>query len=90
MQEQSKNQSNRWMKGIVKYCIVFTSVVIVACYIASWFGIDTDAQLQVTAMVFGGELLMTVVIKLMGDSKEKKEETKEKIKIPIMEDKKNG
>lgn len=66
----------RFMKMVVWFCIAFTALVIVACYVASWFGVDTDSVLTHTCAVFGGELLLTVVLRLLEkeDATQKKKE----------------
>ena len=69
----NQKTKTRFMTRIVRFCIGFTAVMIVACYVASWFGVDTDHVLTITATVFGGELLLTVVLELL--KKDKKEDT---------------
>ncbi len=69
MKEQTKA---RFLKSIVWTCIRFTMAVIVACYVAAWFGVDTDSVLTHTCTVFGGELLLSAVLKLAGDKDEAK------------------
>ena len=68
----NQKTKTRFMTRIVRFCIGFTAVMIVACFIARWFGVDTSHELTITATVFGGELLLTVVLELL--KKEKKEE----------------
>lgn len=72
----NKKSKTRFMKMVVWFCIAFTALVIVACYVAAWFGVDTDSVLTHTCAVFGGELLLTVVLRLLekeSPAKEKKE-----------------
>lgn len=72
----NKKSKTRFMKMVVWFCIAFTALVIGACYVAAWFGVDTDSVLTHTCAVFGGELLLTVVLRLLekeGSTKEKKE-----------------
>lgn len=61
----NKKAKTRFMKFIVWFCILFTALVIVACYVAAWFGVDMDSVLTHTCAVFGGELLLTVVLRLL-------------------------
>ena len=65
----------RFMTRMVRFCIGFTAFMIIACYVARWFGVDTSHELTITATVFGGELLLTVVLKLL--EKDKKEDAKD-------------
>lgn len=60
------SNKTRYLKWIVVYCIALLTLVIVAVYIAAWYGVDTGNVLTATCGVFGGELLLTVVIKIMG------------------------
>ncbi len=71
-----KKSKARFMKVIVWTCIGFTALVILACYVAAWFGVDTDSVLTHTCAVFGGELLLTVVLRLL-EKEEKNNESKE-------------
>ena len=69
----NQKAKTRFMTRVVRFCIGFTAVMIVACYVARWFGVDTSHELTVTATVFGGELLLTVVLRLTEKEPEKKE-----------------
>ncbi len=64
------SSKTRYLKRIVAYCIALLTIVIVAVYIAAWFDVDTGNLLTATCGVFGGELLLTVVIKIMGGKAE--------------------
>ena len=59
----------RFLSAIVVYCIAFTSAIIVACYVAAWFGVDTTEVLYTTRVVFGGELLLAALLELMGNGR---------------------
>jgi len=61
------------MKIIVSVCIVTLIVFCAAAYVSEWFGVNTVPVLQIVAAVFGGELLLTVVLKLMEKPEPKKD-----------------
>ncbi|MCE5342311.1 MAG: hypothetical protein LLF96_01795 [Eubacteriales bacterium] len=56
--------ANRYLKTIVAYCIAYLSVFHAAAFVAKCFGVDVSAELYYTDIVFGGELMMTCVVKL--------------------------
>lgn len=60
------SSKTRYLKWIVTYCIALLTLVIIAVYVAAWFGVDTGNVLTASCGVFGGELLLTVLIKIMG------------------------
>lgn len=64
-------QKNLYMKRVVALCLSFCAVIIVATYVALWFGVDTTAVMTCGCGLFGGELVMTCVIKLISDKREK-------------------
>ncbi len=73
-----KREQTRFLKTIVWTCIRFLMLMFVACYVAAWFGVDTDSILTHACTVFGGELLLAVVLKLSGDKDAKKDGQDEK------------
>ena len=66
----------RFMNVLVCLCLGFTALMAAACYVASWFGVDTDHELTVTATVFGGDLVLMMVKKLI-EKKDAKEGNKD-------------
>ena len=71
-----KKEATRYMKIIVSVCIVTVIVFAAAAYASVWFKVDTVPILQIVATLFGGELLMTVVLKVL-EKPEKKDKEKE-------------
>jgi uncharacterized membrane protein YjjP (DUF1212 family) len=77
-------ENGRFMKYVVLYCLGFSSAIILLCYFASWFGVDTDTVLTVTAGIFGFNLVSTLIIKITENKKadakpaERKEDPNEK------------
>ena len=65
-------QNGRFMKYIVVYCLFYSSVMILLCYIGRWFGVDTDTVLTVTAGIFGANLISTLIIKITENKADKK------------------
>ena len=63
----NEKQKGRWMKRIVALCLLFCAVMVVATYIAAWFAVDTAVVMTCACVLFGGELVMTLVIKIIGD-----------------------
>ena len=63
-------ENGRFMKYIVVYCLFFSSCVILLCYIASWFGVDTGDVLTATTAIFGFNLVSTLIIKITENRKE--------------------
>lgn len=61
-----QTEKDRWMKGIVRYCIGFSSVLIVAGILLAIIGYDVYELVCLGVGLFGGELLMSMVIKLVG------------------------
>jgi len=70
----SKKEKIRFLTRTVQFCIRFTAVMVVACYIGRWFEVDTTHELTVTATVFGGELLLTAVLQLLDKEPKKDKE----------------
>ena len=64
----------RFMNVMVCLCLGFTALMIVACYVGRWFGVDTSHELTVTATVFGGELMLMMGKKLIQDKRKRSEE----------------
>lgn len=88
-----QGQKDRMLKGVVRYCIGFVTLVIVAVYIGDWFGVDSSEIVAPTCTVFGGELLLTALLKLLDKDYQPIQKTAAK-KIPAVkkesEDKSNG
>lgn len=61
----NKRESTRFMKRMVRFCLGFTAAVVAACYVAAWHRVDTGNVLASTCTVFGGELLLTLVLRLL-------------------------
>ncbi len=69
----NQKQKGRYMKRIVAYCLALLTVLFVASYaLLAAFGVDTEAYLTLGCGVFGGELLMTLVLRLVGDKDDPK------------------
>ena len=66
----TRRERFRFMNVMVCLCLGFTALMIVACYVGRWFGVDTSHELTVTATVFGGELTLMMVKKLTQGKKE--------------------
>jgi len=60
-----KKEATRFMKIIIMLCIATVIVFAAMAYLSAWFRIDTVPVLQIIAALFGGELLLTVVLKLL-------------------------
>ena len=60
-----------FMSRMVAFCVGFTAVMIVACYIGRWFGVDTTHELTLTVSFFGVELAGLMVKKLSAKKGEK-------------------
>ncbi|MDL2318055.1 hypothetical protein LJC74_03040 [Eubacteriales bacterium OttesenSCG-928-A19] len=67
------------MKRIVSHCLAMLTLCSITSYILAAFGIETVPILTLVFSGFGGELLLTVVIKLgeKSGTKEKQEEKKQ-------------
>jgi len=65
--------THRYLKVIVSLCIGTLILFGVAVYVSAWFGVDTVPVLQVMAAVFGGELLLTAILKITEKPTPKKE-----------------
>ena len=68
-----KKEKNRFMKVIVTVCITTIIVFAVGAFVSLWFKVNTVPVLQVLAAVFGGELLLTAVLRLSEREEQKKE-----------------
>lgn len=66
----NRKAKTRFLTRMVRFCVGFTAVVIVACYVAAWFGVDMDSVLTHTCAVFGGELLLSALLRLLEKEKE--------------------
>lgn len=58
----------RYLKRIVLFCIAFTALAYIAAFVFAWHGIDVGYILTGINIVFGGELLMTCVLKIYDKS----------------------
>ena len=71
----------RFLQKMVTFCIGFIVCIIMGGYFSAWFpGVNEELikkVIDVTAAVFGGELLLTVVIKLIEPITEKQDKKKE-------------
>lgn len=68
----NQKQKGRYMKRIVAFCLTFLTALFVASYVLlAALGVDTEAYLTLGCGVFGGELLMTLVLRLAGDKNDK-------------------
>jgi hypothetical protein len=70
--DQIIGQNRRFMKYIVLYCLGFSSLVILLCWLSSWFGVNTDTVLTVTAGIFGFNLISTLIIRISENKADKK------------------
>ena len=52
-----------YLKKIVLFCIAYLAVMNTAAFVANCFGVDTSKTLYYTDWVFGGELMMTCLVK---------------------------
>ena len=64
-----KTTTHSYMKKIVAVCIGVIIAFAVGAYVSAWFEVDTVQVLTIVTGVFGGELVLTVLLKLL----EKKE-----------------
>jgi len=53
-----------FLKHVVAYCIVFLSIMHIAAFVLEVVGFDVTRELYYTDVVFGGELLMTCLVKI--------------------------
>lgn len=58
----------RYLKRIVLFCIGFAALSYVAAFVCAWNGVDVSYILTGVNIVFGGELLMTCVLKIYDKS----------------------
>jgi uncharacterized membrane protein (DUF485 family) len=59
------NRVDHFLKGAVVFCLGFNAFMILLCYIGRWFGVDTSHELTITSTVFGGNLIITLIIELV-------------------------
>lgn len=70
----NQKQKGRYMKRIVAFCLTFLTALFVASYVLlAALGVDTEAYLTLGCGVFGGELLMTLVLRLVGNKNDPKD-----------------
>lgn len=55
----------RYLKNVVAFCLVFTAAMYAACYVAAWFSVDTSDIAYYTSWTFGGELVITCILKIV-------------------------
>lgn len=71
----------RYLQKIVSFCIAFTAaILVIALALANVAGsneVIITKVIDATALVFGGELLLTVVVRLAGPVADKKGDKKE-------------
>jgi hypothetical protein len=72
MSGSSEKSKMRFLKKIVLFCITFTALTAIAEYVAAWFGVDTSSVTTAVYAVYGGELLLSAVLRL--SEKDKKGE----------------
>ena len=76
---QMIGETHRFMKYIIVYCLGFSSLMLLLCWFSSWFGVDTDTVLTVTAGIFGFNLVSTLIIKITENrSTKRKDDPNEK------------
>ena len=56
---------DRFLKGAVVFCLGFSALMILLCYIGRWFDVDTSHELTITSTIFGGNLVLTLIIELI-------------------------
>ncbi|MBN1776632.1 MAG: hypothetical protein JW811_00770 [Clostridiales bacterium] len=59
------NRVDQFLKGAVVFCLGFSAFMILLCYIGRWFGVDTSHELTITSTIFGGNLVLTLIIELI-------------------------
>lgn len=74
MRRRKAWDAGHWMKRVVGLCLLFCATFAVATYVGLYFGVDALDVLKVVVGLFGGELVMTLIIKLIGDSGERKKD----------------
>ena len=73
-----KKEAVRYLQRIVTLCIVNVMGFSITSYVAAWFDVNTVPILAIVVGVFGLELILTAVIKLVGKEEPKKETDKKK------------
>lgn len=66
-----KTEKERYLKDIVLYCLVFSTLLIVSGCVLLVFGVDIIAFARLGIGLFGGELLLSCLIRLFGDAPRK-------------------
>jgi hypothetical protein len=67
----SNRQKTRFLKKIVIFNIAMITVMLIAGFVARCSGVDADAIVTLTCSVFGGNLLLTTILRLT-EKEEKK------------------
>ena len=67
----------RYLKKVVRYCIAFTSLVVVAGLVVCWHtGFDPTGVVTAAIGFFGAELALSCLTKIFADKGERKNESK--------------
>ena len=66
-----KAEKERYLKDIVLYCLVFSTLLIVRGRVLLAFRVDIIAFARLGIGLFGGELLLSCLIRLFGDAPRK-------------------
>ena len=66
-----KVEKERYLKDIVLYCLVFSTLLIVSGCVLLVFGVNIIAFARLGIGLFGGELLLSCLIRLFGDAPRK-------------------
>ncbi len=61
----TEKQKGLYARKIVALCLLFCAVVIIATYIARWWDVDTVPVMTCCCGLYGGELLLLMVKRLM-------------------------
>ena len=67
----------RFLKIVVTTCIITIIIFGIATHVATWFHIDTVPTYSLICGVFGGNLVITALIQLIGDKVKTPEKPKE-------------
>jgi hypothetical protein len=73
-----RTENTRYMKRIVGLCLTTLILMFIASYFLACMGVDTNTILTLGCSVFGGELLLTVILKLIEKDSPASKATKSK------------
>jgi len=62
-----KSEKERYLKDIVLYCLAFSTLLIVSGCVLLAFEVDIIDFVRLGIGLFGGELLLSCLIRLFGD-----------------------